>query len=113
MRRQVAVRAERNEVQDQSSLIARYQKEVAGLRAHLGRVGSTGMHDPMHPEVCVQIAAKPGLVSMECVLAGERECSQLPYSAVLCKAAVLRNKLVTSHSTLSARPFMSSAYWVL
>ncbi len=47
------MRAERNEVLDQGSLIARYQKEVAALRAHLERVGGAapGMHDPMHPEV--------------------------------------------------------------
>ena len=49
------MRAERNEVQDQSSLIARYQKEVAGLRAHLQRVGTSGTHDPMDPEVRLSI----------------------------------------------------------
>ncbi len=79
MCRQVAVRAERNEVQDQSSLIARYQKEVAGLRAHLGRVGSTGIHDPMHPEVRMEVASKPDLI-VKCAGTGEHECSRLPHS---------------------------------
>ncbi|KAK9846023.1 hypothetical protein WJX81_008630 [Elliptochloris bilobata] len=53
--KKVAVRAERNEVLDQHSLIARYQREVAALRAHLylERAGgaASGVHDPMHPEV--------------------------------------------------------------
>jgi len=55
------VRAERNEVLDQGSLIARYQKEVAALRAHLERVGGAapGMHDPMHPEVTRMPACLP------------------------------------------------------
>ena len=53
---QVAVRAERNEVLDQQSLIVRYQQQMAALRAHLRRVSSASaacsVHDPMHPEVC-------------------------------------------------------------
>lgn len=53
---QVAVRAERNEVLDQQSLIVRYQQQMAALRAHLRRVSSAttdaaGGHNPMHPEV--------------------------------------------------------------
>ena len=50
---QVAVRAERNNLLDQQSLIVRYQQQMASLRAHLRRVSSaaTGVHDPMHPEV--------------------------------------------------------------
>lgn len=48
------MRAERNEVLDQQTLIARYQQQMASLRAHLRRVSSaaSGVHDPMHPEVC-------------------------------------------------------------
>ena len=56
-RAQVAVRAERNEVLDQKSLIVRYQQQMAALRALLRRVSSaagsnSSVHDPMHPEVC-------------------------------------------------------------
>ena len=50
------MRAERNEVLDQQSLIVRYQQQMAALRAHLRRVSSASaacsVHDPMHPEAC-------------------------------------------------------------
>lgn len=66
---QVAVRAERNEVLDQQSLIVRYQQQMASLRAHLRRVSSAAssasVHDPMHPEVCD-------------LLGTGKQCSNLP-----------------------------------
>ncbi len=54
---QIEIHAERNEILDQSSLIMRYQAEIAALRRQLeeaargkGVVATTGV-DPLHPEV--------------------------------------------------------------
>jgi hypothetical protein len=57
---QITVEAHRNEISDQSGLIARYQQEVALLRKQLEMVmkdggggggAAVGVHDPLHPEV--------------------------------------------------------------
>ena len=58
---QIEIRAERNEILDQGSLIARYQSEISALRAQLeeaargqglGFTGTLGSDvDLMHPEV--------------------------------------------------------------
>ena len=56
---QIEIRAERNEILDQGSLIARYQSEIAALRAQLEEaargqgvgLGSGPDVDLMHPEV--------------------------------------------------------------
>jgi hypothetical protein len=57
---QIEIHAERNEILDQSSLIMRYQAEIAALRRQLEEaargkgvvVTQTGGVDPLHPEVC-------------------------------------------------------------
>ena len=54
------VKAERNQVEDQSSLLLRYQQEIEALRSQLddqvrgsqNALVSVAVHDPLHPEVC-------------------------------------------------------------
>jgi hypothetical protein len=53
---QIEIHAERNEILDQSSLIMRYQAEIAALRRQLeeaarGKGVAMTVVDPMHPEV--------------------------------------------------------------
>ena len=53
------VRAERMQIEDQSSLLLRYQQEIEALRTQLDdqvRASQSGLigvavHDPLHPEV--------------------------------------------------------------
>lgn len=66
---QIEIHAERNEILDQSSLIMRYQAEIAALRRQLeeaargkGVVTTAGV-DPLHPEVsCMNALATVGRV---------------------------------------------------
>lgn len=55
---QIEIRAQRNEILDQSSLILRYQAEIKALRAQLEEAAKgrgVGLsHDPLHPEVLLQ-----------------------------------------------------------
>jgi hypothetical protein len=51
---QIKVKAERNEILDPTRQIARYQAEIAHLRAKLSASPGTVLmdaHDPLHPEV--------------------------------------------------------------
>ena len=56
---QVEVKAERNQIEEQSSLLLRYQQEIEALRAQLDdqvranrdAFVSVAVHDPLHPEV--------------------------------------------------------------
>lgn len=54
--KRITISAKRNEIMDQSSLIARYQQEISLLKGQLevvmrDRKDGPIMHDPMHPEV--------------------------------------------------------------
>ena len=65
------VKAERNQIEDQSSLLLRYQQEIEALRAQLddqvraNRDAVVGVHDPLHPEVCLaHFSAGPSGIQM-------------------------------------------------
>ena len=66
---QVEVKAERNSVEDQSSLLLRYQQEIQALRIQLDEtvrankntVG-VAVHDPLHPEVSCRTLCPEGAV---------------------------------------------------
>lgn len=56
--KKIEIKAQRNEIVDQASLIRRYQEEIHVLRTQLDLVArerggqlSLGGHDPLHPEV--------------------------------------------------------------
>lgn len=55
--KKISITAKRNEIMDQSSLIARYQQEISLLKGQLDVMmrergeGGEKVHDPMHPEV--------------------------------------------------------------
>ena len=69
--KKIEIKAQRNKIVDQASLIRRYQEEIHALRTQLDLVArergghfSVATHDPLHPEV--QTAMFLSLDSAQC-----------------------------------------------